>query len=816
MEVFALIAVLAVALVVFTRALLSGREAYGSSADFLNWSSLVAPGVVVCKDGSFLAGWEVEGLDTESLEPEVLEATLARFARGLTSFQEGDALWMRLDRRPFHVETGQPLSMRNQGVDLLEKDMRAQLISEDLYHNALHLCWQHRPAEEGDVATQVEEFNRLAEAAQARLGSAIRLRRLTVREVERAEGPSVRTDELVDHLAGAVSGRNRSLRVPKFTEHLYVDTLLAVDFDQAELSEFPVIDGRMCAVLSIEGLPPEYPPEALAELERIEFEYAWVSRFAPQARAKTRATVNTLRKQWRQSAANVSDQISGTGGGDRDVHADAMAAELDGIIADVGRNGSIYGSFSSTLMIFADPDTDLGLFRRKVEAVGSSLQDVGFLMREERHSALEVFLASLPGHSHRRPRDVYVSARNFADLMPLRTLWKGEDYCPSPLFPNRSPSLMLGRSSTGELFRFNLHHGDVGHTMIFGPTSGGKSVLLGAIAGHFLKYNQAQVVYFDKRRSVQRACHVFEGSFVSFEDDAGKGFAPLLDAPLLVIDWTKEWLNQMLVPEHAKYRSKLLAEVSRVVDNMFETGNFTLYHVANFLNDEGLRATARSYLGGILDAPNAGNDITWSALTVFETHELFDKNEAMAVLVLDYIFASVDRRFTGQPTLLIIDEAWAFLKHPIFVKRIQHWLKESRKSNVAVVLATQSLSDVVNSPITPVLLESCYTKIFLPNGGAKTDDASNQYRALGLNTAQIDLVASLVPKRDYYLVKPGVARVVDFAFGELTLNLIGKTSSRESKAAAEAYANDPQYWMAEAHEILTRALATEAEDLEDA
>ena len=45
--------------------------------DVLNWGALVAPGVMACKDGSLVAGWDVAGIDTESLEPDALAGRLS-------------------------------------------------------------------------------------------------------------------------------------------------------------------------------------------------------------------------------------------------------------------------------------------------------------------------------------------------------------------------------------------------------------------------------------------------------------------------------------------------------------------------------------------------------------------------------------------------------------------------------------------------------------------------------------------------------------------------------------------------------------------
>jgi len=77
-----------------------------------------------------------------------------------------------------------------------------------------------------------------------------------------------------------------------------------------------------------------------------------------------------------------------------------------------------------------------------------------------------------------------------------------------------------------------------------------------------------------------------------------------------------------------------------------------------------------------------------------------------------------------------------------------------------VVLATQSLSDAARSGILDVLIESCPTKIFLPNEAAGTAGTPEHpgprdlYEAMGLNETQIDIIRTAAKKRHYYLVSP--------------------------------------------------------------
>ena len=113
-----------------------------------------------------------------------------------------------------------------------------------------------------------------------------------------------------------------------------------------------------------------------------------------------------------------------------------------------------------------------------------------------------------------------------------------------------------------------------------------------------------------------------------------------------------------------------------------------------------------------------------------------------------------------------------------------------RKANCAVVLATQSLSDASRSGLLDVFAESCPTKVFLPNFEAGTETQRDQYRALGLNSRQIEIVARATPKRDYYVVSREGRRLMRLALGRGTLAFIG-ASGKEDVAQVRHLASQP-------------------------
>ena len=209
-----------------------------------------------------------------------------------------------------------------------------------------------------------------------------------------------------------------------------------------------------------------------------------------------------------------------------------------------------------------------------------------------------------------------------------------------------------------------------------------------------------------------------------------------------------------------------------------------------------LLAWTRGPRAGLLDTDESdvGTALEAAALTVFETHALFEAIPAVSMLSVDYVFAEVARRFDGRPTLVVLDEAWSFFAHPLWTGRLRSWLKEGRKHNVAVVLATQSVADAARSELTADLLESCPTKIYLPNPQAKTRAARENYDALGLEPAQVDLIGRIAPKRELYVDQPAGRRVISLPMGPATLSILGRTSSDDSARALRLRAENPDFW----------------------
>jgi len=204
-------------------------------------------------------------------------------------------------------------------------------------------------------------------------------------------------------------------------------------------------------------------------------------------------------------------------------------------------------------------------------------------------------------------------------------------------------------------------------------------------------------------------------------------------------------------------------------------------------------------MGQLLDAEEDG--LTLGSFQTFEVEELMNMGERNLVPVLLYLFRRIEKRLTGAPSLIILDEAWLMLGHPMFRDKIREWLKVLRKANCAVVLATQSISDAEQSGIIDVLKESCPTKICLPNGAARESGTREFYERIGFNDRQIEIVATAIPKREYYVASPEGRRLFDMALGPVALAFVGasgKDNLKRIDQLSEAHGEEwPAAWLEE-------------------
>src|SRR5258708_5855466 len=139
-------------------------------------------------------------------------------------------------------------------------------------------------------------------------------------------------------------------------------------------------------------------------------------------------------------------------------------------------------------------DEDSDAADEKIGAVERAINSRGFTTIRESVNAVEAWLGSLPGQAYANLRKPIIHTLNLAHMCPLSAVWAGPERCEHL----NGPPLLLAKTKGATPFRLSLHVGDVGHTLIVGPTGAGKSVFLSVLALQFRRYPESQLIVFDK------------------------------------------------------------------------------------------------------------------------------------------------------------------------------------------------------------------------------------------------------------------------------------------------------------------------------
>ena len=765
--------------------------------DLLEYAALIAPGVVLTKGGSLLGGFYFRGRDLTSSTASERNYVTSRINAALARLGSGWVSWIDAIRLPAPAYPSPSRSHFPDAITSLIDEERRQAFDREGSHfeSEYALVLQYTPPRlteqklgemmfDDDARPKVDpgaashanvtRFESVLSDVADYLGDALRLRRMAAVEISVGDKTILR-DELVTYLHYCVTGLLQPVNIPPVA--MYLDALIGRY--ECWPGNTPRIDGRYVGVVSIGGFPQELYPNILDALDHMTIPYRWSSRMIYLDAHQAHAELKHYRRKWKQRERGFFAQVFKTNGGMVDEDAGAMVRELEGAITDSSSGLVGFGFYTPVVIVHAESRHQAEEWTRTIQ---STIRQLGFSARIEGINAMDAFHGSLPGHGFANVRRPLIHTLNLADLVPSSSVWAGSAVNPCPFFPPASPPLLHASTSGATPFRLNLHVGDLGHTLVLGPTGAGKSTLLATIAAQFRRYPNATVIAFDKGRSLLPLALAVGANHY---DLAGEGDNTGL-CPLQYLEtesdasWAEEWLGMLYeLQAQAPPSPRMRGEIHRAIGQMRESRQSrSMTDFLSTVQDADVRAallpyTLQGQLGRLLDEETDG--LRDSPFSIFELEELLQLGDKNVIPVLLVLFRRIEKMLKGQPTLLILDEAWVMLGHPVFRGKIREWLKTMRKLNCSVVLATQSLSDAASSGIFDVLLESCPTKILLPNDEAdKTGSAvhagpSDLYRMMGLNSTEIAILKTAQRKRHYYYTSPEGRRLFDLNLGPIAL-----------------------------------------------
>lgn len=776
------------------------RSTDAGTVDLLNYAAVVDDGIILNKDGSFMAAWLYRGQDNASSSEIERETASARINAAVKDLGSGWVMHVDAIRRPAPDYPDKGLSHFPDPVTAAIEEERRQLFQSlgTMYEGyfVLTVTWlppllaqrkfvelmfdddEPTPDRKARTTGLIERFKRQIASLQSKLSITLSLTRLNSHQAVTEEGKTITYDDFLAYLHFCVTGLSHPVQLP--SNPMYLDALIGGQ----DLSPgvIPRMGSSYFQVVAVDGFPADSTPGMLSALAEQPCEYRWSTRFIFIDQHEALAALDKYRKKWRQKVRGFMDQVFNTSRGAVNLDAQAMVHDADASHSEVSSGLVAAGYYTSVVVLM---NKDRQQLEQSAEQLAKAIGRLGFAARIEHINTMDAFIGSLPGHGVENVRRPFMNTMNLADLLPTSSIWTGSHTAPCPFYPPGSPALMHCVTVGNTPFRLNAHVRDLGHILMIGAPGNGKSTGLGILAAQLRRYFGMSIYIFDKGNSmyalaaaIRATTHGRSGLHFDIAGDNSR----LAFCPLQFLDtrsdraWAMEWIAITLALNGVIATPAQRNEIARAVVSMQASRARTMSEFVVTVQDEVIRQALKQYtvdgdMGILLDAEEDG--LTLSDFTVFEIETLMGLGERFVLPVLLYLFRRIERSLTGQPAAIILDEAWLMLAHPTFRAKISEWLLVLRKANCIVIMATQNMGQAAESGILDTIINSTAVKLLLPNVYARNEKDAAYYGLMGLNARQIDIIATAVPKQHYYYVSELGRRLFDFALGPLALAFVG-------------------------------------------
>ena len=757
-------------------------DAAGALAEELPWwGYLPDDRTCLTRDGQFCSVVRLSQSPLDGHTPEELDRVLERWTRFLSNIESGDRLFFYSLRRPLVLPTED--NTAGGAVSQVARERRTDFLSERLQTVQVYLVWTHDPGLkqsttikgrgpwwlnycrawlarnrapyeaiylQDDIDAAAKRFQQLVTAGLKQVSD------LTDLELLNGRAGAEFLSELVNRPGlpwdGPVtSGLNWSLAVSE------------LDAER----RFLRLDGEPVILYSLLSPPGAARANMLNDLYRLQARMTISLEWRPLSTHAARGKINSARKHYfsqRYSMMSHVQETEGTTVAMEDSVASAESDRLSSALVELESDGIAYGDLSLSIALHGDLldierlDGDL----RRIFATYDAK-----LIREG-YGQLAQWFNRMPGQPpSRQLRKVLVSAGAAASLAPL--------FGP-PSGPARSdhldaPTLTTFQTQWQTPFHYDLFAGDVGHTLILGATGAGKSFTLNFLLVQALQYTP-RVLILDLGGSYRWLTRFLGGGYLELSPDDGPAGDSFRLRPFSLppgertFQFLTGWVTRLLRLGGMETTGDDPTEIRNRIEDLYAypPERRDLSSLVRSLPKRMWAAMGRWHgtgtWGRYFDNPADGADLEfadWQVIDLAGAAEHDDLCEAAMFYLLERLrIALEDPRDIARLKLMVVDEAWRYLKDPAVLSYLAEAAKTWRKKNAALILATQSAADVTNTPEAAGLLESMPTKIFLANPNLP-DKVGEIFR---LNETEMETIRTLVPKMELYLKRADTAAIL--------------------------------------------------------
>lgn len=551
------------------------------------------------------------------------------------------------------------------------------------------------------------------------------------------------------------------------------------------------------AVMSLGAFPKRAHPQFLAALEKLPFEFRWVCRWVGMDRSKAKAMMATREEKALGATEYFKDiAIAKLTGQSKeppkrhDREQVALATEAGEAMTQLSTRG--YGHMT-TIFTVCDRNAQRCL-EKKAELKAVVQQQAGLIVRDETIEQVKPWRMSLPGNRETGRRTFPLNTRNFADMLPSSSVWRGRD-CDVYLAKQTGVRRSWAYTADPVPFRINTDvPGGAAHTLVFGATGqAAKSTLANILAMQFLGWPKAQIISFSVGRSELGPVILNGGAIYSIGAPDSLAFQPLafVNEPAelrAALEWLQVCLEVVGV-EATPARVEALGDALGLLSGVDQRRR-TMTELVRDLSTRSpdlalaLKAFTRAgHYGHIFDGDDAAA-VMRHRWTMFDLSIVLGMSRQALIPACAHMLHRVERWFDGSPTLLHMDEIQEWLGHGSLQRFVKKCLNTRRKDNVRVLMVTPTPSLLAeHKELIGSVMSGCATTFYGPD--SKVQTLANSYRAMGVSDVEIEHIKSL-KLGEYMLKNQFGTRVFNLrSDGPISLALTGMSSPEELTLLAD-------------------------------